>query len=369
MELFACKRCSRESFSMVNAWESCLPGPSKGPWTAEGNTPHASPCEHSGAECSSISSFGFCTGVGLCRPQLVMNLRSKNSPLEEARTHLGEVIHFPVNGSRLMFCCYNHTCALIGEMSQNCKFNVLFLLQFMHLHILRHMDADIDFTLKLESLNQCLPSVHGADAAGIWAKCYNGPRKSVLLQGTLQCPNRSTELLPWMSLLFREWQRYILDFLEWPAATRVACLWSQGGLIKFIPPTVRKLSGIPAAIQNVKSRIWPVKMSHFSILWQCSCHWDPSASRGRHSNCFHGGVNTNTQLPVTFECDFFSAGWPTLNMHISGSDPKPLLIFDCWAFSGSKLVQYFSWSVVERGMEYLDAIQIYNMHFSLLFPQ
>lgn len=169
VELSACKRCSRELFSLVNALESCLPGPSKGPWTAEGNTPHASP-----GNVPSISSFGFCTGVGLCRPQLIMNLRSKNSPLGEARTHLGEVIHFPVNGSKLMFCCYSHIFALIGEMSQNCKFHVLFLLQFMHLHILRYMDVDIDFSLKLESLSWCLPSVHGADAAyGIWEKCYN----------------------------------------------------------------------------------------------------------------------------------------------------------------------------------------------------
>lgn len=138
----------------------------------------------------SISSFGFCTGVGLCRPQLVMNLRSKNSPLEEARTPLGEVIHFPVNGSGLMFCCYSHTFALIGEMSQNCKFNVLFLLQSVHLYLLRCMDVDRDFSSNLESLNQCPPSAHGADAAcGTWGKCHKGPRKSVPLQGTLQRPN------------------------------------------------------------------------------------------------------------------------------------------------------------------------------------
>lgn len=142
----------------------------------------------------SISSFGFCTGAGLSRPQLVMNSRSKNPPLEEARTHLAEVIHSPLNGSGLMFCCYNHTFALIGEMSQNCKFSVLFSFQFIHLYILRCMDVDIDFSLKLEALNQCLPSVHGADAAcGNWGPCYNGPRKSVLLQGIFQCPNRTTE--------------------------------------------------------------------------------------------------------------------------------------------------------------------------------
>lgn len=79
-------------------------------------------------------------------------------------------------------------------MSQNCQCNVLFLLQLIHLHILRYMDVDIDFSLKLESLNRRLPSVHGANAAcGIWEKHYNGPRESVLSPGTLQCPNGNTE--------------------------------------------------------------------------------------------------------------------------------------------------------------------------------
>lgn len=53
---------------------------------------------------------------------------------------------------------------------------------------------------------------------------------------------------------------------------------------------------------------------------------------------------------------YFSMGWSTLNMHISGSDPIPLLICDCCKFSGGKLVHFFSWSIFEKGTECLEAI-------------
>lgn len=69
--------------------------------------------------------------------------------------------------------------------------------------------------------------------------------------------------------------------------------------------------------------------------------------------------------PVTFEyvcvCDFFfsTTGRSTLNNR--EVTLVPLLIFDCWAFSEGTLVQYFSWSIFERGRGCMEARKILNM--------
>lgn len=59
----------------------------------------------------------------------------------------------------------------------------------------RYMDVDTDFSLKLESLSQCVPTVHVVLVlGGIWGKCYNGIQEICALEGTLLCYNKTTDI-------------------------------------------------------------------------------------------------------------------------------------------------------------------------------
>lgn len=58
------------------------------------------------------------------------------------------------------------------------------------------MDVDTGFSLKLESLTQCLPVLYMVLILHVASErsATTGHQKSVLLQGTLQCSYRTTEI-------------------------------------------------------------------------------------------------------------------------------------------------------------------------------
>ena len=81
VELQVCKRSSRDLLSHVlweNALKSCLSG-------TTGGTEKLREILLTSAHIKCISSLGFCTVIGLCRPQLVMNSRSEHSPPEGSK--------------------------------------------------------------------------------------------------------------------------------------------------------------------------------------------------------------------------------------------------------------------------------------------
>lgn len=83
-------------------------------------------------------------------------------------------------------------------------------------------------------------------------------------------------------------------------------------------------------IQAVSMVEW-IQMHSTSHIWICVCVWFFFSTTGRST------LNNREVTPV------------------------PLLIFDCWAFSEGTLVQYFSWSIFERGRGCMEARKILNM--------
>lgn len=87
LELQACRRKSRGLLSQV-FWVNALKSAGLAQ-TRDSEKPREIFLTSGHINLSPISSLGFCTMVGLCRPQLVMNSQSENSPLEGSKCSSG----------------------------------------------------------------------------------------------------------------------------------------------------------------------------------------------------------------------------------------------------------------------------------------
>lgn len=167
---------------------------------------------------------------------------------------------------------------------------------------------------------------------GIRRKLYSGTQeiRVPLLRRTSQCKDayqaltEPRELLPWMSLLFREWKTDILNFSDWPVATRATLSQKLGrAWLKPGPTHCEKTLWYPSChseceIQDMTCRDEPLQhivamqLSRRYISLQRKAFkpfpwWNEYKCRAlSHSN-------------VIF---FFLTGWSALNMQMGGSAPS-----------------------------------------------
>ena len=128
-----------------------------------------------------------------------------------------------------------------------------------------------------------------------------------------------------MSLLFREWKRDILNFSEWPVATRAALsqklrrVWLKPGLSHCEKTLVSQLP----------FRMWNpgCDLSRWATSAYCGNEAVTETHKSPEKSIRTVSMVERIQMQgsVTFECDFFfffPTGWSALNMQMAGSDPS-----------------------------------------------